>query len=363
MDMEKILLRINESKQLDSLKKFKQHKIIEIFDKYEDDYIDSISDYEILKIKNEYVLNECKKYNISKYATNTVEFYKIKGYNDEEIKSLLHKRNSSHDNSPYKKETYLKQGYSEKEAEFLVKSKRPINKEYWMNKGFSEKDAIEKVKEIQTENSYKHVKKAKEHPENYIGILPNQIEYWIKCGFSEEDAKKQVSERQKTFTLEKCIQKHGKELGELIWKNRQNKWKKKLQKHFNECGDGRSTQSKWANECIEYICDKLNIQKSKKEKFIEDKDTKKCYSYDFCYKHKIIEFNGDYWHCNPLFWKADSFNSTIKLYASEKWQKDEEKIKIAKKYNYDILVIWEYDFYNDKDKYLETCLNFITNEN
>ena len=42
-------------------------------------------------------------------------------------------------------------GYTEEEADFLVKSKRNINKEYWISKGYTEEDAIKKVSNIQKE--------------------------------------------------------------------------------------------------------------------------------------------------------------------------------------------------------------------
>lgn len=53
-------------------------------------------------------------------------------------------------------------------------------------------------------------------------------EYWILEGYNEEEAEKKVSEIQSTFSLEKCIEKYGKEDGYRIWNDRQNKWQHTL---------------------------------------------------------------------------------------------------------------------------------------
>lgn len=42
----------------------------------------------------------------------------------------------------------------------------------------------------------------------------------------------------------------------------------------------------------------------------------------------VIEYNGDYWHCNPRIWKSDDYNKSIKMFAGEKWKKTLIDIKI-----------------------------------
>lgn len=54
------------------------------------------------------------------------------------------------------------------------------------------------------------------------------LDYWIKKGFSEVEAKQIISKRQSTFSLEKCIEKFGKEEGLKIWNKRQEKWQNTL---------------------------------------------------------------------------------------------------------------------------------------
>lgn len=50
------------------------------------------------------------------------------------------------------------------------------------------------------------------------------IEYYLNKGLSLPDAQEALSERQSTFTLEKCIERHGSDLGSEIWRNRQERW-------------------------------------------------------------------------------------------------------------------------------------------
>ena len=52
------------------------------------------------------------------------------------------------------------------------------------------------------------------------------------------------------------------------------------------------------------------------------------------FKNKIIEFQGDYWHCNPKLYKGNFYNKVKQKTASEIWKYDKEKAECAKKYNY-----------------------------
>lgn len=97
------------------------------------------------------------------------------------------------------------------------------------------------------------------------------------------------------------------------------------------------------------------------------KDFNKKYYYDFSYinenNKKIIEYNGDFWHANPMLYSAENVLSLrgFKKLASDIWKEDKKKIEMAKKYGYDVLVIWERDVLTkDGLEYnLEKCLNFL----
>jgi hypothetical protein len=81
------------------------------------------------------------------------------------------------------------------------------------------KYGIEKGSEI-----YENKKKNGYYKEN----ANTCIEYYLKRGYTEKEAKILISERQKTFTIEKCIEKHGIIEGTKIWEDRQKRWQKTL---------------------------------------------------------------------------------------------------------------------------------------
>lgn len=75
-------------------------------------------------------------------------------------------------------------------------------------------------------------------------------------------------------------------------------------------------------------------------------------------KKILIEFNGDYWHCNPIKYKPDFFHHVKKLSAKEIWQLDEKRLETISAFGYKILVIWESEFKNGSwkeilDRWLE----------
>lgn len=187
-----------------------------------------------------------------------------------------------------------------------------------------------------------------------------RIEYWLAKGYSENEAIEKLSERQRTFTLQKCISKYGIEEGTYIFNKRQDKWKKSLMKNFQKYGDSRSSQSKFAYDLINEICKRLEINKPQKEKYMTDSDSGKHYTFDLCINNKLIEFNGDYWHCNPKLYKADFYNKSKQMTASDIWEYDKNKKECAEKNGYKVLYIWEYDYNNDRISTIKKCMEFLT---
>jgi G:T-mismatch repair DNA endonuclease (very short patch repair protein) len=85
--------------------------------------------------------------------------------------------------------------------------------------------------------------------------------------------------------------------------------------------------------------------------------------YDFAnHEHKkIIEFNGDFWHANPNKFKADDYigRGVTRCLASEKWLRDEAKLKAAHDRGYQTLVIWEADYYANPETTIENTLIWL----
>lgn len=193
-------------------------------------------------------------------------------------------------------------------------------------------------------------------------IKLTNIEYYLNQGMSEEEAKQALHNRQATFTYKKCIKKYGEIEGNKIFSQRQQKWLQSLYNNFQNNGDGRSKQSQFAKDIIKQCCKQLNIHVPKKEKYIYWKPTHQAFAYDFIYKNKIIEFQGDYWHCNPNLYNKDFYNKVKQKTAQEIWDYDNIKMECAQYYKYKLLYIWEYDYNNNKEETLKKCIDFLIND-
>lgn len=310
------------------------------------------------------------------------------------------------DKNPVQKGYWINKGFTEEES--IIKSKEhidkctrnlPNKKQYWINKGFTEEQAKIKILEFQTGNANKFSKKRKENPEKYNDILENQIGYWIKKGFSEDEAKEKVSDRQAVGRLDRFIERYGEEEGTKRWEERQVKWQNTLnskdpeelkrinkskgkkyeyflEKYGQEYADALFNKKALAG--FKGLCSNSGVSKISLELFeqididkmanygsneIIVKFGKKLYKPDFYIKYKeceyIIEFFGEYWHCDPRVWNYDDYNKSIKKTAAEVWDIDYNRINKFKELNYNVLVIWEMDFIKNKDKVIKECLNFI----
>jgi G:T-mismatch repair DNA endonuclease (very short patch repair protein) len=61
----------------------------------------------------------------------------------------------------------------------------------------------------------------------------------------------------------------------------------------------------------------------------------------------IIEYNGDYWHCNPKKYKSDYFNQKKQKTAKELWDYDKHKIDLIREKGYNLEIVWESDLKKD----------------
>lgn len=69
-------------------------------------------------------------------------------------------------------------------------------------------------------------------------------------------------------------------------------------------------------------------------------------------KKIAIEYNGDYYHCNPKSWNEEDFNDSIKMSAGEKWTSDRNRRFALQRLGFRVIVIWESDWKIDKLKCL-----------
>lgn len=248
--------------------------------------------------------------------------------------------------------------------------KNNSRKEYWLAKGYSEEEALDKVKNKMQRMRDSYSKIIEKEPDKYRDRHNTCIEYYLSKGLSEEDAIKALKERQNTFTLEKCIKKYGEEAGRKVYEERQIRWSKKMHekyikgeyskmpKSFNS-----SCYSKVEKEFVEELesvfadKEKLRTYKTIQQSFRNDDG--KIYFSDVCYKNKIIELFGDYWHCNPKIYKKEYFHKIINSSAEEIWEKDSKKIEYIQSKGYDVLVIWEKEFRENKETTIQKAIQFL----
>jgi hypothetical protein len=189
-----------------------------------------------------------------------------------------------------------------------------------------------------------------------------KIEYYTSRGFSEDGAKIELSKRQSTFSKQSCIDKYGKQKGLEVWSKRQEKWLSSLNSKSED--EIKAINRKKASPGC-------NISKAEYEILKELKNnnfdihhqfcisSEKGYIYDFRMENKIIEYYGDYWHCNPKIYKNDYENKRLKMTAKEKWIADKEKELFAEKNNYQLMVVWESDYKENPEKIIKECIKFL----
>ena len=196
------------------------------------------------------------------------------------------------------------------------------------------------------------------------------IEYYLNMGYCEKVAKEMLTERQRTFTLDKCVEKYGEVDGHRKWMDRQENWQKKLLDNGNvKCGYSKISQELFYNILKMYDVDKNDMNKiyfatKNKEYFISLKG-KGFFIYDYVDMNsmKIIEYNGDLYHANPDIYKEDDYPHPYYKEngpsALETWNKDKIKNDVALENGFDVLTIWDSEYRRDKNKTIEKCLDFL----
>lgn len=281
----------------------------------------------------------------------TTEDYK-KEFPDALICCTKDKENTSKNSGQFMKTPEYRKKYSEmfkgennpnhssKTTEQERKERSPFSKEFYKARGRNEEEVHDFVK---------HALKDR--------LTETQLEYWTSKGYNIKDAKKKLSERQRTFTLEKCIEKYGEIEGLKRWKERQKKWSKSFAKSIKGGYSGKELLF------IEDLLNTINDKEIENNHYSQiSKNHQLCiesYRYDFSYNNHIIEFNGDYWHANPNIYNEHDFIERKDSEAWEIWKKDSYKIKTAESYGYKVLVVWESEYNENKENTIQKCIDFI----
>jgi hypothetical protein len=200
------------------------------------------------QILNAYSVTNIKKDLIELLNTNRYYFEKHLDLFDIKLKFCTH--------SPYSIEFWLVRGYSTDDAKYEISKRRSYNKNYWIHK-YGEVDGDLKYYDFITKGTT-----GKKHSLEVRRKNSTTLDYWVNQGYSADDALELRKNRQKTFTLDGCILKYGKEKGTSVFLERQARWQETLKNksvdelhNINERKDSSSVEyfkAKYGNNWISY---------------------------------------------------------------------------------------------------------------
>lgn len=234
--------------------------------------------------------------------------------------------------------------------------------EYWINKGLTEEESIEKIKELQRQNSLKRSRGSWKKSGKKLKIM---IEYWTDQGYSEEEAKILREPYLSKNTLEGFIERHGPELGKKKYFACIEKYKKSMKDNLGnrKHGGSVSKESKKFFMKIYKICRKLGIKREhiyfgvegSREFFIrKDGKVNEGRFVDFCIPklNLCIEYNGVLWHArNEEEWKNPFYD-----FAFAKQREDEMKL-LCEKRNFDLYYVWSDENENESVERIRNIIN------
>jgi len=77
----------------------------------------------------------------------------------------------------------------------------------------------------------------------------------------------------------------------------------------------------------------------------------------------VLEFYGDYYHCNPRVPKFSDpcfYNRTTHMTAAQKWEYDRRRLAGIRKAGYRTLIVWESDWRKAPEEVLHRVREFLT---
>jgi len=161
------------------------------------------------------------------------------------------------------------------------------------------------------------------------------LEDYIKR-YGEIIGAKKYNERNKKIAYANSIEYYVKKYGEKIGSER---WERRNNSHKSHLGPKVSKTSLRINDILK----QSEISFIPEHPF-KDKTFATCVDYYLQDFHVVIEFYGDFWHCNPKRYGKEYFHKLLKITAEERWKYDDNRIKQVKKIggkSLSVIIIWE----------------------
>lgn len=198
----------------------------------------------------------------------------------------------------------------------------------FMDKNLAKKASLIGNNDIRNEKTKKRLKE-NNPSHNLISIEKRKVIYKNK---TEEEKRKTVEKRLKTCRengsylkrAETIITKYG---GFVCYGNKtggHSSWHDKIKEIFKQ--NGIKTESE-KTVVKNYTTDEVDFN-----------------------NHVLIEFLGDYWHCNPNKYDINYYHKIIKQTAGEIWEKDKKRFDDYVKSGWNVFLIWESDNIEEKIK-------------
>lgn len=257
----------------------------------------------------------------------------------------------------YGKEKGLKLWDEYKNQQALTNTFEYKNKKYGMSKEEFEKynnsRAVTKENLINRHGKEKGIEKWNKYVvrQSYAGC---KLEYFQEK-YGKNEGKKIYEElnKKKAHTLESFVEKYGVVLGK--------------QKFEDYICKSKSCYSKISQELFWEVYKKLSDKLKEKTYFAELNNefgkmtpNGNFFKYDFVISdiNFCIEFNGNIYHANPLFYEANDipkFRGNEKT-AGELWEKDKIKNEYLTTCGFYVMVVWEEDYRNNEEKVVNEIL-------
>lgn len=281
-------------------------------------------------------------YTRQKLSTNRLEYWvnkhgEIEGERKyEEYKKFLAEKNTY----PYKKKKF---GWNEEQF-----------KKYNLSRAVTLDNLIQK------HGTIKGTKKYNDYVEKQC-VQGVTEEYFIeKLGMVEGKKRYRELGKQKAHTLETYIKRYGDE--DTAKEKLRNFFKKIKTEKFSSMIE-REFVHGLIQELDENIVTNNKIYSSLHgtQFGIWSKSLNKLTKYDFTIPSlKVcIEFNGDYWHCNPRMYNSDFIHPKLNITAKELWEKDELKKQDMENEGYNFKTVWEIDYRKNKQSTIKDTVEWI----